>query len=105
MYTLLFRLTNGLETLRKQYELHVKKVGIESVQKIMPVAGAGAEGSKAEGVVSQPFKLCPPIRADRMLGSQGVCRGVAWGTLQVQRSGQRTLQIGTWFQRQSRQSE
>lgn len=50
MYTLLFRLTSGLETLRKQYELHVKKVGIESVQKIMPVAGAGAEGSKAEGV-------------------------------------------------------
>lgn len=40
MYLLLSRIPNGLDPLRERFELHVKKAGLESVEKT-----AGAEES------------------------------------------------------------
>lgn len=40
MYTLLFRIPEGLEPLRQKFEAHVKRVGSSTIEK---VAGANAE--------------------------------------------------------------
>lgn len=40
MYSLLFRIPEGLEPLRAKFETHVKRVGMDAVEKI---AGTGAE--------------------------------------------------------------
>lgn len=50
MYGLLIR-TNGLEPLREKFEEHVKKAGLEAVEKVIPAAGAVTEGGKAETLV------------------------------------------------------
>ena len=52
MYHLLFRISNGLEPLRKKFEDHVKRAGLEAVQKVLPAPGAVSEAGKAEVLVS-----------------------------------------------------
>lgn len=52
MYGLLSRITNGLEDLRNKFEQHVRKAGIEAVEKIIPAPGAVTETGKAEVLVS-----------------------------------------------------
>lgn len=54
MYHLLFRIPNGLEPLRKKFEDHVKRAGLEAVQKVLPAPGAVSEAGKAEVLVSLP---------------------------------------------------
>jgi hypothetical protein len=52
MYTLLSRIPNGLEPLRKKFEEHVKRSGLDAVQKVLPAPGAVSEAGKAEVLVS-----------------------------------------------------
>ena len=52
MYHLLYRIPNGLEPLRKKFENHVKRAGLEAVQKVLPAPGAVSEAGKAEILVS-----------------------------------------------------
>jgi len=51
MYSLLMRIPNGLEPLRKKFEEHVKRSGLAVVQKVMPAPGAKAEAGKQEILV------------------------------------------------------
>lgn len=52
MYGLLARITNGLEDLRNKFEEHVKKAGVEAVEKILPAPGAVNEAGRPEVLVS-----------------------------------------------------
>ncbi|PWN40521.1 putative SCF complex member Cullin 1 [Ceraceosorus guamensis] len=47
MYTLLFRIPEGLQPLRERFEAHVKRVGLNAVEK---ACAGGAEGSAASEV-------------------------------------------------------
>ena len=51
MYGLLVRIPNGLEPLRKKFEDHVRKAGVEAVQKVLPAPGATTEAGKADVLV------------------------------------------------------
>ena len=51
MYSLLMRITGGLEPLRRAFEEHVKKAGLAAVQRILPAPGALNEAGKAETLV------------------------------------------------------
>jgi cullin 1 len=51
MYGLLSRIPNGLEPLRKRFEEHVKKAGMDAVEKVIPAKGAVNEAGKAELLV------------------------------------------------------
>ena len=48
MYKLLSRIVEGLDPLRKKFEEHVKRAGLDAVQRVLPVAGASGEATKAE---------------------------------------------------------
>ena len=48
MYRLLSRISEGLEPLRKKFEEHVMKAGLNAVEKITPTPGAVTEAGKAE---------------------------------------------------------
>lgn len=56
MYLLLSRIQNGLDPLRERFEAHVKKAGLESVEK---TAGASADGA----VSAQPYLGGSPLTA------------------------------------------
>lgn len=58
MYALLSRTPNGLEPLRKKFEEHVKRSGLEAVQKVLPAPGAVSEAGKAEVLVSSRDPYC-----------------------------------------------
>jgi cullin 1 len=53
MYGLLLRISNGLQPLRQKFEDHVRKAGLEAVQKVLPAPGAVTEAGKAEVLVSE----------------------------------------------------
>jgi cullin 1 len=52
MYSLLMRIPNGLEPLRKKFEEHVKRSGLAAVSKVLPAPGAVTEAGKADLLVS-----------------------------------------------------
>lgn len=58
MYGLLVRIPNGLEPLRKKFEDHVRRAGIEAVQKVLPAPGATTEAGKADVLVSTIQRSC-----------------------------------------------
>lgn len=56
MYGLLVRIPNGLEPLRKKFEDHVRRAGIEAVQKVLPAPGATTDAGKADVLVSTTLR-------------------------------------------------
>jgi cullin 1 len=51
MYSLLLRIPNGLEPLRKKFEEHVRRSGLAAVQKVIPTPGADADAGKQDLLV------------------------------------------------------
>lgn len=80
MYTLLARIPEGLEPLRKKFEAHVKRAGLAAVEKLASGKGASTAGNgaaePAEGAAEEEEEVSSKVAIVSLLPVAPLALGI-----------------------------